>query len=352
MYERISIKKLAELAGVSIGTIDRVLNNRNGVSEKTAKRVRALIEETGYKKNTVASRLKLAEKSSIRIFSLLPSEAKKEGHYWTLPLKGIEKAIDELLEMGVQHKLLTFEMGDAQSFINAFHLILSERPHALITVPYFQERSSEFSKQAKKLNIPIVYIDTQKKIESQNEHQIIQDSFQSGKVAARILSQIIQHKGSYIVLNLINNITQLNNLEREAGFRTFFQDYDQVNQWDIHSFTVYQTKLDSLKLYLSPFVNALSPLGVFVTNSKSFLLPEILDELGLSNRTTIIGYDLNPNNTRLLKSNKIHFIINQKPESQGHLAVKGLFKFLTEGDSSELNYSIPVEIIVKENLTN
>lgn len=352
MQERISIKKLAELAGVSIGTVDRVLNNRSGVSEKTAKRVRSLIEETGYKKNTVASRLKLAEKSLIRIFSLLPSEAKKEGHYWTLPLKGIEKAVEELIEMGILHQMLTFEMGDSQSFIKSFQLILSKRPHAVITVPFFQEHSSEFSRQAKNLNIPIVYLDTQKKIEFQNEHRIYQDSFRSGKVAARILSQIIQHKGSYVVLNLINNITQLNNLEREAGFRTFFQDYDQINQWDIHSFTVYQTKLDILKDYLLPFVNSSRPLGVFVTNSKSFLITEILEELDLSNRTTVIGYDLNSSNTRLLKTNKIHYIINQKPESQGYLAAKGLFKFITEGITNELDHSIPIEIIVKENLMN
>ena len=61
MNNPIGIKEVAELAGVSIGTVDRVLHNRNGVSNKTASEVRKIIEETGYKKNTVASRLKLAK---------------------------------------------------------------------------------------------------------------------------------------------------------------------------------------------------------------------------------------------------------------------------------------------------
>ena len=61
MGEKVGIKKIAELSGVSIGTVDRVLNNRKGVSKETAKHIRAVIKHTGYKKNNVASRLKLAQ---------------------------------------------------------------------------------------------------------------------------------------------------------------------------------------------------------------------------------------------------------------------------------------------------
>ena len=43
-----TIRDVAELAGVSIATISRVLNNKGKVSEETADRVRALVKELDY----------------------------------------------------------------------------------------------------------------------------------------------------------------------------------------------------------------------------------------------------------------------------------------------------------------
>jgi Transcriptional regulators len=43
-----TIRDVAELAGVSIATISRVMNNKGKVSEETAERVRAIVKELGY----------------------------------------------------------------------------------------------------------------------------------------------------------------------------------------------------------------------------------------------------------------------------------------------------------------
>ena len=43
----VTIKEIARLAEVSRGTVDRVLNNREGVSEETAERVRRIADELG-----------------------------------------------------------------------------------------------------------------------------------------------------------------------------------------------------------------------------------------------------------------------------------------------------------------
>ena len=53
----VTIKEIARLAEVSRGTVDRVLNNREGVSEETAERVRRIADELGYKPNKVGMAL-------------------------------------------------------------------------------------------------------------------------------------------------------------------------------------------------------------------------------------------------------------------------------------------------------
>ena len=45
---RPTVNDLAKAAGVSLATIDRVLNSRPGVREQTIRRVNAAIEQIGY----------------------------------------------------------------------------------------------------------------------------------------------------------------------------------------------------------------------------------------------------------------------------------------------------------------
>ena len=49
-----TIKQIAEMAGVSRGTVDRVLNNRGSVNANTAARVREIAEKLNYKPNKAA----------------------------------------------------------------------------------------------------------------------------------------------------------------------------------------------------------------------------------------------------------------------------------------------------------
>ena len=48
MAEKIRIKDIAERAGVSVGTVDRVLHKRPNVSESALKRVEKVLKEMNY----------------------------------------------------------------------------------------------------------------------------------------------------------------------------------------------------------------------------------------------------------------------------------------------------------------
>ncbi|QIK84588.1 LacI family DNA-binding transcriptional regulator [Sanguibacter sp. HDW7] len=55
---RVTIKDVAEAAGVSVATVSKVLNERYGVSAATQTRVRAVVESLGYSQSLVASSLR------------------------------------------------------------------------------------------------------------------------------------------------------------------------------------------------------------------------------------------------------------------------------------------------------
>ncbi|MGX7265090.1 LacI family DNA-binding transcriptional regulator [Enterococcus crotali] len=62
-----SIKDIAELAGVSVATVSRVINDNGRFSEETRKKVLKVIEETGYKMNYSAKNLRMNKSFTIGI---------------------------------------------------------------------------------------------------------------------------------------------------------------------------------------------------------------------------------------------------------------------------------------------
>jgi len=92
------VKEIARRANVSIATVDRVLHNRSGVSEKTKKKINDIIKELDYQPNILASRL--ASKKIISLAVLIP-RVSEETDFWEAPMKGITRADSEIKKYGV-----------------------------------------------------------------------------------------------------------------------------------------------------------------------------------------------------------------------------------------------------------
>jgi LacI family transcriptional regulator len=349
MSKEIGIKEIAELTGVSIGTVDRVIHGRPGVSNETAALIRNVIQKTGYKKNNAASRLKLAHSKTIRIAVLFPIECRLSDNYWSLPLSGVQKAVNELKDFGITYSLLTFKMSNEKSYEKQIQFILKNNFDAIITVPFFYAQSQILLKEAIKKQMRVIFIDTQQDFQ-ENHYVIHQNSLKSGAVAGRLLYQVVGDKGSYLVVNLMNNLgTIQNNMKnREAGFRSFFES-QASSKATIQSVISTSKNLSVVRNKVNELLDLNKPIGIFVTNSRIHLLFLALEGLP-SDTISIVGYDLNEKNKALLKEEKIHFLLNQQPQWQGYNAAKGIFKLLTERDASALQLEIPVEIFVKENI--
>ena len=338
------IKQIAKLANVSIGTVDRVIHKRSGVSSETEKKVLKIIKEVGYVKNTTASRLKLASKKKINFAILIP-EAYNVWNYWRLPRKGITKAVTELSELGVKADFHDFI--DRSSFSERGNELINGDYDAIVTVAFFEKESNALLLSAKSEGIPVVFLDTEITLNSP-AYFIRQDSYKAGKVAARLLHGLVGDQGQYFVLNMLNDRgVYVNILQREKGFRLFFEA--EKSKVDIHSITYSFSGEFKVTKEMEAWFKEEKPKGIFVTNSNAHLVSRILENYAVKN-AFVVGFDLNEKNLACLKEDKLNFIINQQPVYQGYAAIKGLFNFLTKKDDSELTIDIPVEIMVKENV--
>ena len=71
--ERGGIHRIAELANVSTGTVDRALHGRNGIKESTRRQILQIASQIGYTPN-LAARALSASKSGVRIGVCIPRE--------------------------------------------------------------------------------------------------------------------------------------------------------------------------------------------------------------------------------------------------------------------------------------
>ena len=65
--KKISIKEIAELSGVSVATVSRVINNNGRFSEETRKKVLDIIEKYDYTTNMAAKSLRVSKSNTIGV---------------------------------------------------------------------------------------------------------------------------------------------------------------------------------------------------------------------------------------------------------------------------------------------
>ena len=343
----IKITDIAQLANVSTGTVDRVLHNREGVSKKTREKVLKIIDELGYKTNIIAKTL--ASKKQLIFSTLIPVEDKYSS-YWQRPLIGIKKAEKEFAAYGVVIKNYFYKINDRETFKEQANLILNELPKAVVIAPVFQKEALEFVAQLKKVAIPFIFLDSNLEQEKNSLGYVGHDSYQSGKVAAKLIETRIDNKDNILLVNLSENPANQNHLlQRSSGFRSFFAKKNRIGaliEIDITSLneTFIKDKLSHV------FQNIPQIKAVFVTSSKVHMIAKYINEYQQKNNVILVGYDLIDENINYLKNDTIDYLISQNPIEQGYSSIVKIFQSVILNHKIEKITYFPIDIIIKENV--
>lgn len=324
-----------------MGTVDRVLHNRKGVSKSTIEKVREIIDQLGYQPNIFARNLAL---NKIFLFcALVPSVDVSD--YWKGPQKGILRAAKELSSLGVQLELFYYDTFSKESFTEASEKIFQLLPDGVLLAPNLYQESLNFLINCKERQIPAVLIDSNIN-EEPSLSFIGQDSFQSGFLAAKLLNYGADPKGTVLTVTVgKEGNNSFHFLKRIEGFTAYFKEKN------ISATKIIQLEEKGDNDFLNTFQKTLEierPYGIFIPNSRAYKIAELIESANF--QTRLIGYDLTEKNLTFLEKGVIDFLINQKPEDQGYLGIFSLYKFLVLKQSVTAELKMPIEIITKENL--
>lgn len=340
------IKDIALQAGVSIGTVDRVLHNRGEVAEKTREKIQKIVKELDYSPNFIAQALK--SKKKLRIVSLLP-EPTEDNAYWNKHPEGMQRAINELSPFPVTLIQMTFDMLDELDFRRKTFEVLNQEPDGVMLAPIFKTETIEFSNQLSIKGIPLVFIDGYVD-EAKFLSYTGEDVFQSGRVAGQLTDMVTPVDKDILIINIARNLQNVHHLSnRTMGFMSYFPESGKNAGVKI-SLSISDPSAESIKTELDKVLNNNPGIAtIFVSGSKSFKIADYL-KAGSYSGINIIGYDLLDKNVEYLRSGIIRFLIGQRPEEQTYRGIRKLFTFISLNRIPEKFEYLPVDIVSSENV--
>lgn len=341
----ITIKEIAKLANVSIGTVDRVLHDRGEVSKETSKKIKAIISKHKFKANRVAQ--SLAMKKRFKLTVLIPS-FDKNNLFWKSPFMGIKAATEEFENFGIRVRTFTYDQLDAKSYKDQFNKLMESKPDGVILVPTFNKETTEVTQVLDTNSIPYVFLNIDIK-GFNNKSYIGQDSFKGGFLAGRLMQLCLTNNSEIVTIHSRPNLSNIHNIsERIKGFEAYFSEKKLNFKNHSLEFEDFEN-IDFVKEKVQQVFNENKALkGIFIPSSRASIVANCFDDI--SNIPYIIGFDTTDQNLAALHTERITFLISQKSYDQGYKAVECMTEYFLKNGAIVPQIFSPIEIITAENV--
>lgn len=344
MGKKFSIKQIAEIAGVSAGTVDRIIHNRGKVSEKNMEAVEKVLKEVGYRSNIHNSAVGFFKQLKIAV--TMPQTT--QGDYWWLIEEGIRRAIDEYNDVSVELETFYYNQFDIRSYRNAYKKILAARPDAVIIGPSFSEETRELCRELDAHHTPYVMVDSEV-TGTRPLTFLCADAHAAGRIQAEILHRITPPGKSIILFEAdpVNKREPVNTTRRKEGWTEFFSQRGAGRETFTSKYSVLAGNDNS---FARVFEQHPDIGGIALQNSRAYLLAELLNNLGICD-VSVVGFDLTQRNAECLRNREISALICQNPELQGYQAVTAILEYMLykRPGVKKVSYS-PIDIVLAENL--
>ncbi len=344
--EKTRIKDIAERAGVSVGTVDRVLHNRPNVSPKALEKVQKALEEMDYKPNMYASAL--AYNKEYTFYCIIPKHESEA--YWEEVEEGAYAGCERRRDFGISVKMMYYNRFSLETFAKVMNECMKQKPDGVIIVPTKLEMMRKYADLMHEQNIPFILLDSYLP-DLKPLSFFGQDSFSSGYFAARMLMMIAPKETEIMLMKQMRNgnVASKQQENRETGFRHYMKDhFPEVVIHEVNlSLDIKREQYDPI---LEEFFQEHPHVHHCITfNSKAHLVGDFLQK---SNRRNIqiMGYDMVPKNAECVRQGSISFLIAQHGYMQGYECIESLFNAIVlKKEVEPVNY-MPIELLTKENI--
>jgi LacI family transcriptional regulator len=340
-----TIKEIALLAGVSRGTVDRVLNNRGAVNPETERKVRQIADAINYTPNRAGKSLAVRKKN-YRIAFVLPEYISINPFFNDL-VAGAQRKAKDLNEYGVTVEFHYSRFADPFAQAELLDRLAADGISGVAIAPVNHPSVAQKIRQLMEGGVPVVTSNTD--IENSSRLAYVGSNYyESGRTAAGMMGLITAGRANIGVVS--GSASILGHTERIRGFSDHIAAHApgmhiistvENNDDDIESYTVTKAMLEA-----HPEIDA-----VYITAAGVYGAGRAIQALERSPAVRVVCFDTVPTTVQLIKEGVIAATIDQQPFVQGSKPLSILYEYLTLGTlpREKLLYT-SLNIRIRENL--
>lgn len=334
------IRDIAKELGTSIGTVDRALHGRSGVSERTKARVLRMAEQLGYKPNIAARSLKLNR--NLRVAAVLPREI---AAFFDPLREGIRGAADET--MGTQ---LTLDFIDYPRLGSgdraALESAAAKHYDGILFVPYRPRDLADVMRRIAGQGIPMLCVASDAP-DSGRIGCVTVDAYISGALAAELLSHKLQTPSR--VATITGELATFDHAEKLRGFAASLAML-APHLTLLPVVETHESPEDAYRQTATLLKSKARPDAIYISTANSLPVLRALEEKKFLGRVQVITTDLFHELVPLIESGKILATLYQRPEAQGKMAFETLIGYLMDSTKPVRAHRFAPHIILRSNL--
>ena len=339
-----TMKQIAEIAGVSRGTVDRVLNGRGSVNEHTAAKIREIAQSLNYVPSKAARSL-AARKLGLKLGYILFPYA--SNAFFQQVEDGIHKKEAELADFGVTVEIVYADFNNPRRQDELLEELAQKGVRGIALCGFNTPETAANIHRLAQNGIPVVTSNT----DIPNSGRIAyvgSDYEKSGSTAGGLMRLITGDKARVSIL--LGSKKILCHTERVRGFISNLKEQRssieiariiENGDDDFESFSLVKEMLAQ-----DPQINAL-----FLASAGVYGACRAVEALPPERRPKIISFDCVPTTKEMLNKGIITATICQQPERQGSKPLDLLFNYLAMGFPPKQEFFFTdIDIIIRESL--
>jgi LacI family transcriptional regulator len=340
--KRATIKDIARLAGVSLGSVHFALMGKDGVSDKTRRRILKIAKEINYRPNSSAAALK---RKQLRIAAAFPDTKDDNRFYYTGIWQGIRDYFNAVSDLNIACVEVPYKHYINDSTDELAELLEKEEINGLLTVGYLDRRGEISIQRFIERNIPVVLVTND--IPQPGRLCCVQPEYRiTGSMLAEFISRQIGDGAGILLLAGDKGVPSHYTLVE--GFDSYMDGEKRKNP--VYKIYAGETRAADREALIET-LKGKKPAACCCVNARgSVLMGEAIRQAGLAGKIIAVGSDLFLENLRFLREGIFTNLLHKNTYLQAYVASKCLIEFLVKDirPPSEL-INVGSEIVFQSN---
>jgi LacI family transcriptional regulator len=342
MKKSIGVREIAGLANVSIGTVDRALNGRKEIGEKTRERILKIANKYGYQPNQAARALSVSRRR-LRVGVSIP----REIHYFYDQLRdGIFEEARRFRHMNLE---ILYQPVDRLGDNNASGIeeLLERGIKALILVPGDPEAAVPLIDHVEKeCDVRVVCVATDSSA-SRRSTIVSVEPHLNGMLAGELMGKLLARKSRVAIFT--GMLSTEDHKRKVDGFVESFRCecpggvVTEVIEGHEDEAETFNKCRDLLRRD-----GALA--GIYVSTANCLPVCRALEAAGRAGNIRLIATDLFAEAARYVENRTITASMYQRPYRQGQVAVRMIADYFATGEKLPQTRYLTPGIVFRSNL--